>query len=133
MQLLLIQSPKGQLSDHPQHLNGFSVQHGYCQTQQTHSPDSSSRHHLAGHSDDDNLRQPHNDNFSELNTCGVPHVHPTVTDIAESGSKASKRLPWQHAVAQTWQSALAMFVLYVTTLSIFPGVLAEDTKVTTCS
>lgn len=39
------------------------------------------------------------------------------------------RLSWQHVVAEAYQSVLALFLVYVVTLSIFPGVLAEDVKV----
>eukprot|EP00775_Hariotina_reticulata_P011647 gene11647-11792_t len=44
-----------------------------------------------------------------------------------SGSKRA-RLTWQHVAAEAWESAVALFLLYAVTLSIFPGVLAEDLK-----
>lgn len=40
--------------------------------------------------------------------------------------KGTGLLSWQHVVAEAWQSALAMVITYVITLSIFPGVLSED-------
>jgi hypothetical protein len=45
-----------------------------------------------------------------------------------SGFKRA-RLSWQHVVAEAWESALTLFMLYIVTLSIFPGVFAEDLKV----
>jgi hypothetical protein len=38
-------------------------------------------------------------------------------------------LSWQHVWTEAWQSLLALFLVYVVTLSLFPGVLAEDLKV----
>lgn len=38
-------------------------------------------------------------------------------------------LSWRHVLAEAWQSILALFLVYVVTLSLFPGVLAEDIKV----
>jgi hypothetical protein len=38
-------------------------------------------------------------------------------------------LSWQHVWIEAWQSLLALFLVYVVTLSLFPGVLAEDLKV----
>lgn len=40
-----------------------------------------------------------------------------------------QRLSWQHVLSEAWQSILALFLVYVVTLSLFPGVLAEDLKV----
>jgi hypothetical protein len=40
-----------------------------------------------------------------------------------------QRLSWQHVWLEAWQSILALFLVYAVTLSLFPGVLAEDLKV----
>lgn len=58
----------------------------------------------------------------------------TQTTAAENAAAAPTKQPegwlaWQHVAAQTWRLALAMFLLYVVTLFIFPGVLAEDAQV----
>lgn len=45
------------------------------------------------------------------------------TAAAAAASKAHPgRLSWQHVVLEAWRSALAMVLVYVITLSIFPGV-----------
>lgn len=52
------------------------------------------------------------------------------TDVAVSLAAVPKqRLSWQHVLSEAWQSILALFLVYVVTLSLFPGVLAEDLKV----
>jgi len=49
--------------------------------------------------------------------------------MAEALEGPKQRLSWQHVFAEAWQSILALFLVYAVTLSLFPGVLAEDLKV----
>lgn len=49
--------------------------------------------------------------------------------MAEAFEGPKQRLSWQHVLAEAWQSILALFLVYAVTLSLFPGVLAEDLKV----
>jgi hypothetical protein len=49
--------------------------------------------------------------------------------VAVSPDGPKQRLSWRHVLSEAWQSILALFLVYCVTLSLFPGVLAEDLKV----
>ncbi|KAF8069407.1 ETN8 [Scenedesmus sp. PABB004] len=48
--------------------------------------------------------------------------------LSGGGVAPRAALDWRRVVAKAWRLAAAMVLVYVVTLSIFPGVLAEDTR-----
>jgi hypothetical protein len=53
----------------------------------------------------------------------------TAVAVAMLPDGPQQRLSWRHVLSEAWQSILALFLVYCVTLSLFPGVLAEDVKV----
>lgn len=73
-------------------------------------------------------------------TRGNSHAGNTMPPAADAATAADvtvgvlsegpkQRLSWRHVLSEAWQSILALFLVYCVTLSLFPGVLAEDLKV----
>eukprot|EP00879_Flechtneria_rotunda_P020907 GHRR01022014.1.p1 GENE.GHRR01022014.1~~GHRR01022014.1.p1 ORF type:complete len:361 (+),score=107.86 GHRR01022014.1:100-1182(+) len=104
-------------------------------------------HEAVAATEDDQHPLVHRHSGSSTHTCELPkhtenplhsssHLTPdglspaaAAAAAAVTAAKQQKALSWQHVMAEAWQSVLALFIVYVITLSIFPGVLAEDAKV----
>lgn len=64
----------------------------------------------------------HDDTAALTSTAAEAH-------LGGANGTSKQRLSWQHVFLEAWPSLLALFLVYVVTLSLFPGVLAEDLKV----
>eukprot|EP00878_Enallax_costatus_P020588 GHUV01021770.1.p1 GENE.GHUV01021770.1~~GHUV01021770.1.p1 ORF type:complete len:228 (+),score=55.27 GHUV01021770.1:336-1019(+) len=143
----LVKRASGLASEHPHHHSNTShdsrdhkvdghASHSHHQhhtnssvTSRTHSPQNKYNNSSPPRTDHDCIdHHQHVSNSSSSLLNGEPST--LLQSAAAVPAKfPGQRLAWQHVVAEAWHSALAMFLVYVITLSIFPGVLAEDMKV----
>lgn len=119
VQRLLVLGPHEAMSDHQLHDTSDRTAGGQLQELLTSHPQ--------------NMYNSASDNSTVLHSEQSPVTVPRVAAASPTTAAAVKQPDgwpaWQRVAARTWQMALAMFFLYVVTLFIFPGVLAEDAQV----